>query len=44
MTRAAPRRPPVHDLVGSPKQADFLVAGQSAITETVRSVCASRRR
>jgi len=27
-----------HDLVGSHKQADFLVAGQSAITETVRSL------
>jgi len=28
----------VHDLVGSHKQADFLAAGQSAITETVRSL------
>jgi hypothetical protein len=26
----------VHDLVGSHKQADFLAAGQSAITGTVR--------
>jgi len=37
MTRAAPRRP-VHHLVGSHKQADFLVAGQTTITETVRSL------
>src|SRR5579863_10143493 len=28
----------VHDLVGSHKQADFLAAGQSAVTETVRSL------
>ena len=28
----------VHDLVGSHKQADFLAAGQPAITETVRSL------
>jgi fructose/tagatose bisphosphate aldolase len=28
----------VHDLVGSHKQADFLAAGQSAITGTVRSL------